>query len=113
MTFLSYEHALQLKGDLKGTRAEVLTYESEEYAKSIQRWSDTCEKEAVRARFPNQTATKRINRVSRALLSEPLPHPRCPPSSSSRENIMSSSLLRPADIPRRGLLLPTVVSLSA
>lgn len=53
MTFLSYEHALQLKEDLKGTRAEVLTYESEEYAKSIQRWSDTCEKEAVRASFPN------------------------------------------------------------
>lgn len=49
MTFLTYEHALQLKEDLEGTRAEVLTYESEEYAKSIQRWSDTCEKEAVRA----------------------------------------------------------------
>jgi len=49
MTFLTYEHALQLKEALEGTRAEVLTYESEEYAKSIQRWSDTCEKEAVRA----------------------------------------------------------------
>ena len=47
MPFLSYKHALQLKEELEGTGAEVITYESEEYAKTIQRWSDNCEKEAV------------------------------------------------------------------
>ncbi|KAG2411601.1 hypothetical protein HFD88_009157 [Aspergillus terreus] len=46
MPFLSYRHALQLKEQLEGTAAEVVTSESEDYAKSIQRWSDTCEKEA-------------------------------------------------------------------
>ena len=50
MPFLSYGHALQLKEQLEGSAAEVITSESEEYVKGIQRWSDTCEKEAVRTR---------------------------------------------------------------
>lgn len=58
MIFLTYELALQLKENLEGTRAQVLTYESEEYAKSIQRWSDTCEKEAVRASFSTRRRGK-------------------------------------------------------
>ncbi|KAE8397288.1 hypothetical protein BDV37DRAFT_289545 [Aspergillus pseudonomiae] len=47
MPFLSYAHILELQQQLEGTRARVICAGSEEYAESIKRWSDTCEKEAV------------------------------------------------------------------
>ncbi|KAE8390891.1 hypothetical protein BDV23DRAFT_172004 [Aspergillus alliaceus] len=46
MPFLSYAHVLELQQELEGTRARVICAGSDEYAESIQRWSDTCEKEA-------------------------------------------------------------------
>lgn len=46
MPFLSYAKALKLRKDLDDN-AEVLTFDSEGYAESLRRWSDTCEKEAV------------------------------------------------------------------
>jgi hypothetical protein len=70
MIFLTQQLALQLKEKLEGTRAQVLTYESEEYAKSIQRWSDTCEKEAVRAGLQKDGVEDCINQVCRAPSSE-------------------------------------------
>lgn len=48
MPFLSYAHILELQQQLEGTRARVICAGSDEYAESIKRWSDTCEKEAVR-----------------------------------------------------------------
>ncbi|PIG86746.1 FAD binding oxidoreductase [Aspergillus arachidicola] len=46
MPFLSYAHILELQQQLEGTRARVICAGSDEYAESIKRWSDTCEKEA-------------------------------------------------------------------
>ena len=42
-----------LREELKGTGAEVLTPDSEGYAESIRRWSEHCEKKAVRTRRPS------------------------------------------------------------
>lgn len=47
MPFLSYRHAVQLRHELKDTRATVVTPEEEDFPELIGRWSDTCEKEAV------------------------------------------------------------------
>ena len=47
MPFLSFARALELRRQLEGTRAEVVCIGSDDYATSIRRWSDTCEKEAV------------------------------------------------------------------
>lgn len=47
MPFLSYRHAVQLRQELKDTRATVVTPEEEDFPELISRWSDTCEKEAV------------------------------------------------------------------
>jgi hypothetical protein len=47
MPFLSYRHAVQLRQELKDTRATVVTPEKEDFPELIGRWSDTCEKEAV------------------------------------------------------------------
>jgi hypothetical protein len=49
MPYLTYSSALELKKALEGTRAEVLTPDSDDFADSIIRWSETCEKEAVGA----------------------------------------------------------------
>ncbi|GLI72316.1 hypothetical protein PoHVEF18_000486 [Penicillium ochrochloron] len=46
MPFLSYRHAVQLRQELKDTRATVVTPEEEDFPALISRWSDTCEKEA-------------------------------------------------------------------
>ncbi|KAA8642546.1 uncharacterized protein ATNIH1004_011491 [Aspergillus tanneri] len=46
MPFLSHGRVLELKEQLEGTRAEVISYGSRDYVQSIQRWSETCEKEA-------------------------------------------------------------------
>ncbi|KAF7587145.1 hypothetical protein BBP40_007673 [Aspergillus hancockii] len=46
MPFLSYAHVLELREQLEGTRARVICAGSDEYAESIKRWTDTCEKEA-------------------------------------------------------------------
>lgn len=51
MPFLSYAHILELQQQLEGTRARVICAGSDEYTESIKRWSDTCEKEAVRMAF--------------------------------------------------------------
>ncbi|KAJ5293566.1 hypothetical protein PENANT_c054G00971 [Penicillium antarcticum] len=59
MPFLTYAKALALRKSL-GDDAEVLTSDSEGYAESIRRWSETCEKEAgavVRVTTSQQVAT--------------------------------------------------------
>lgn len=47
MPFLSYRHAVQLRHELKDTRATIITPDEEEYTELISRWNEACEKEAV------------------------------------------------------------------
>lgn len=60
MPFLSYRHAVQLRQELKDTRATVVTPEGEDFPELIGRWSEACEKEAVGRQSPPVS---------------PLPHP--------------------------------------
>lgn len=48
MPFLSYKRALQLRHELQDTRATIITPDDEGYPELISRWSEACEKEAVR-----------------------------------------------------------------
>jgi len=50
MPFLSSARILELRGELEDTNAEVLALGSEGYTGSLTRWSEACEKEAVRDR---------------------------------------------------------------
>lgn len=47
MPFLSYRHAVQLRHELKDTRATIITPDEEEYPELISRWNEAGEKEAV------------------------------------------------------------------
>ncbi|KAE8379166.1 hypothetical protein BDV26DRAFT_172537 [Aspergillus bertholletiae] len=61
MPFLSYGHLRELQQQLEGTRARVICAGSDEYAESIKRWSDTCEKEA--GAVVNVTSTSEVSEV--------------------------------------------------
>ncbi|PYI11068.1 FAD-binding domain-containing protein [Aspergillus sclerotiicarbonarius CBS 121057] len=63
MPFLSFAHVLELRRQLEGTRAEVVCLGSEDYAASIRRWSDTCEKEA--GAIVRVTTTPEVSEVVR------------------------------------------------
>ncbi|KAE8355133.1 hypothetical protein BDV28DRAFT_155637 [Aspergillus coremiiformis] len=63
MPFLSYAHVLELQQQLEGTRARVICAGSDEYAESIKRWSDTCEKEA--GAVVKVTSTSEVSEVIR------------------------------------------------
>lgn len=50
MPFLSDAQIFQLRRELEDTNAEILAWGSDGYAESLTRWSEACEKEAVRVR---------------------------------------------------------------
>ncbi|RAL00843.1 FAD-binding oxidoreductase [Aspergillus ibericus CBS 121593] len=63
MPFLSFARVLELRRQLEGTRAEVVCLGSDDYAASIRRWSDTCEKDA--GAIVRVTTTSEVSEVVR------------------------------------------------
>ena len=47
MPYVTYSRGVQLKKELSGTDSDVITPDDEEYAESIKRFSESCEREAV------------------------------------------------------------------
>lgn len=47
MPYVTHSRGVELKKELSGTDSDVITPDDEEYAESIKRFSESCEREAV------------------------------------------------------------------